>query len=292
MIVTDLDGTLFNSDSRINDDCRRALEAIGADNRLRVIATGRNLYSAKTVIDKSFPIDYLVFSSGAGIIDWHTHELVATHSMPTPLADRIAAFIDALGLPYMIHAPVPDNHHFVYRRGRIHVSDFDRRLERYRSFAIPLPTGAPEIPWAVVSQLLVMENSNTATCLKSIANAFPEANVIGATSPLDHTSAWVEIFNQSVSKSFAAEWLRQRHDIDSRDTAGVGNDYNDFDLLSWSHHAFVVANAVPALRQRYPIVPSNDDGGFSVAATRWRAATATNRASRQPLGSAADRLLN
>ncbi len=276
MIVTDLDGTLLDSASALSAACRRALLAIGSAGRLRVIATGRNLYSAETVIDPAFPIDYLAFSSGYSIVDWHTKELLVTHPLPTDLACAVATFLDTLGLPYMMHAPAPHNHHFVYRRTHADNPDWERRLARYQRFATPLPnTLTPQqLPWCEISQLLVIEARDKATCVQPLVERFPEISVVTATSPLDHRSVWVEIFNRGVGKSFAAKWLQQRHGIEHRLIGAVGNDYNDTDLLDWSVHAFVVANAPADLRRRYQNVPSNDADGFAVAAARWRQATA------------------
>ena len=294
MIVTDLDGTLLDSTASLSRGCRQALLAIGAAGHLRIVATGRNLYSAKMVIDAAFPIDYLVFSSGYGIIDWHTKELLISHPMSADLACAVAAFLDQMGLSYMMHAPVPHNHHFVYRCGDGDNPDRDSRLARYRGFASPLPmiVTAQQLPWAKLSQLLVIEARDRATCVKPLMERFPEINVIMTTSPLDHQSAWVEIFNRGVGKSFAAEWLRQRHAIEHRLVAAVGNDYNDLDLLDWSAYAFVVANAPAELLQNYPNVPSNDADGFKVAATRWQQAILTTAANRPLTGLGGDHRLH
>ena len=93
--------------------------------------------------------------------------------------------------------------------------------------------------------------------------------VIRTTSPLDGRSTWIEIFPASVSKSRTTGWLADRLGIPPARTASVGNDYNDLDLLDWSATCFVTANAPPDLRQRYPVVATNDDCGMSQAAGLW-----------------------
>ena len=77
MVVTDLDGTLLDTQARLGSVNRQALELLGETGSLLVIATGRSLHSAESVLDADFPIDYLVFSSGAGILDWSNRELLA-----------------------------------------------------------------------------------------------------------------------------------------------------------------------------------------------------------------------
>jgi hydroxymethylpyrimidine pyrophosphatase-like HAD family hydrolase len=86
---------------------------------------------------------------------------------------------------------------------------------------------------------------------------------------LDGKSTWIEIFPAGVSKSRTAKWLASRLGIPDLQTLSVGNDYNDADLLEWAASSFVTANAPEALRQRFPIVASNNHGGVSEAIERW-----------------------
>ena len=66
MVITDLDGTLLNSGRIVSPENRRALERLGELGVVRVIATGRSLFSFNKVIERDFPVDYLLFSSGGG----------------------------------------------------------------------------------------------------------------------------------------------------------------------------------------------------------------------------------
>ena len=53
--------------------------------------------------------------------------------------------------------------------------------------------------------------------------------------------------------------------IDRNQTVGIGNDYNDLDLLEFTHHSFVTENAPEEIKHRFQIVPSNEKDGFVVA---------------------------
>ena len=75
IVVTDLDGTLLPSQGCISKKNYNTLVSLRDKEIIRVIATGRTLYSAMAVLPEDFPIDYLIFSSGAGIIQWNTKEL-------------------------------------------------------------------------------------------------------------------------------------------------------------------------------------------------------------------------
>ena len=280
MVVTDLDGTLLDTRAQLGSENRRTLERLGETGSLRVIATGRSLHSAELVLDAEFPIDYLVFSSGAGILDWSNRELLAAHAMD---AEHVQAALDLLlarGLAFMVHLGVPDNHHFYYHGGADQVGgraigqatennpDFHRRCQRYEKFAQPLDgrsVGVQE-----VSQFLVIEAPGSESHYDALVAELAHLNVVLTTSPLDHCSRWIEIFPASASKSQAADWLRHRHGVDHGAVVAVGNDYNDRDLLEWARHSYVVSNAPAALKSRYAVVSSNDDQGFAEAVSMCR----------------------
>lgn len=238
MLVCDLDGTLLMHAAPFDQCDVSALQALESDGVVRVIATGRALATARKVISVEFPIDYLIFSSGAGIVDWRTQQLLVSHSMrPDDIAAAAAAFV-AHELDFMIHAPVPDQHIVrLYRTGRQN-ADFERRLARYVAEGRVLET-----PSELASQLLAISPRGDAELFERLQRALPRLSLIRATSPLDGRSMWVEAFAPTVSKSQAAAWIAQQHAIAPEHAWAIGNDYNDWDLLRWAGRAAVVTGA-------------------------------------------------
>ncbi len=263
LVVTDLDGTLLDSASRLGDVNRRTLETLGRSGVVRAVATGRSLYSARLVMHEDFPVDYLAFSSGAGIVSWDDGRLLRSQAMAPALVGRLVTRLRGLKLDFMIQHAAPDSHRFHFVRSARRNPDFDRRIERYRRFARRWRDGvAMEFE---VSQFVVIEPPGTDSHRDLIAREFEEVHVVRTTSPLDHASTWIELFPVGVSKAHAADWIRARHSIAPARTVAVGNDYNDLDLLDWAAQARVVSNAPPSMRERYPVVRANDDDGFTEA---------------------------
>lgn len=263
LVVTDLDGTLLDGEGRLRAANREALERLGARGSVRVVATGRSLHSAERVLDADFPIDYLVFSTGAGILDWRSRELLAVHELPVAHAQQALDELLARELAFMVHLGIPDNHHFFYHHSGPTNPDFERRCARYADFARPLD--GRRLAGLRVSQLLAIETPGSVSHYAALTEALSHLNVVLTTSPLDHRSRWIEIFPPTASKSQAAEWLRALHGVAAEDVVAVGNDYNDRDLLDWACHAYVVANAAAPLKARHRVVASNDDQGFAEA---------------------------
>ena len=267
LVVTDLDGTLLDSTSRLSDANRRTLETLGRNGVVRVVATGRSLHSARLVMSEDFPVDYLAFSTGAGVLSWEDGRLLRSPAMDPDIVSRLVARLRGLALDFMVHRVAPETHRFHFVRSSDGNADFERRLARYDRYSQPLIDGVSRE--VAVSQLLVIEPPGTASHLDLLNREFAEVHVVRTTSPLDHASTWIELFPAGVSKGHASEWLRERHEIDSARTIAIGNDYNDVDMLEWARHARVVSNAPTPMLARYPVVRANDDDGFTDAVSAW-----------------------
>ncbi len=260
MVVTDLDGTLLNPERQVSELDYRSLELLGEKNIYRIVATGRSIYSVNKVLPYNFPIDYLIFSSGSGILDWNTKEILFAQSLNSTEVLSVTHYLIELNINFMVHKPIPDNHHFAYYQTENENSDFQQRIKIYDKFAQPLTTNFSDFGAACQFVVIIPEN---VSLYKNIKEKLSQFNVIRATSPLDGKSIWIEIFPKNVSKGSAAAYLCHRLGCNRSAVLGIGNDYNDLDLLNWTGHSIVVANAPGELKNKFKITDSNADSGFS-----------------------------
>jgi hypothetical protein len=268
LFVTDLDGTLLRSDRTVAAADLEALRRLGECGVVRVLATGRSLFSFEKVRTPGLPLDYLVFSTGAGLAELPSGRIVRAQSLDPAEVCRAWDVLRALALDFMVQRPIPDTHAFGFHRSGRPNPDFDRRIALYERFAFPLD-GATAGFGPATQLVAIVPPEGSPETLPEVRRLLPELTVIRSTSPLDHRSTWIEIFPATVSKSRTTAWLADRLGIPLARTASVGNDYNDLDLLDWSETRFVTANAPPDLRERYPVVASHDKGGVCQAANLW-----------------------
>lgn len=260
IIISDLDGTLLPAQGEVSEFDLRTLNKLKEKDVVRVIATGRNLYSALSVLADDFPIDFLIFSSGAGIYDWKKKELIFSQHLDSELVFELSSELIRLKTDFMILDPIPNNHQFAYYRSGNSNPDFDRRLSLYKPFSNPI--GQIEDTKRDACQLLVIL-SNCVNGFNELKAKFKNVKIIRATSPLDHESIWMEIFPLHISKAYGAEWLCKHLNIDPDLSMVIGNDYNDLDLLEWGKYPFVVANAPKELKEAYQVSKTVDQSGFS-----------------------------
>lgn len=262
IVISDLDGTLLPSQGEVSACDLNTLKELKGKNIIRVIATGRNLYSALSVLTDDFPIDYLIFASGAGIFDWKKRELIFSQDLDADSVFALSSELIRLKTDFMILDSIPNNHQFAYYRSGNSNPDFDRRLSLYKPFANPI--GQVEETKRKACQLLVIL-SNCVNGFNELKSNFDNVKIIRATSPLDHESIWMEIFPLHISKAYGADWLCKHLEIESDSSIVIGNDYNDLDLLEWGKYSYVVANAPKELKLTYKVAKSVDESGFSYA---------------------------
>lgn len=266
MIITDLDGTLLNNNREVSLLDMKTLFWLGENKIMRVIATGRSFFSLSKVIKSNFPIDYLIFSSGAGIYDWKNKEILNSQYLPDYEVEQISKILINHEIDFMIHEMIPDNHKFVYYQTGKHNPDFERRIGVYKDFAFPLDPNLESYQNAC--QILAVF-PNDISLFDEIKQKFNDIKIIRTTSPLDGYSIWMEIFPETVSKGHAAEWLCKKLKISPKKTISIGNDYNDLDMLEFTTEKYVVANAPNELKEKFPVCKSNQDSGFSDVASRF-----------------------
>lgn len=279
IVATDLDGTLLCSKGQCSERNLQLLHRLREIPVLRVVATGRSLFSTRKTLLPEFPLDILVFSSGAGIWDWKAGAVLNQVLMTRLEALEIAETLRRNGLSFMAHAAIPENHRFWFFQNENSPPEFARRCEMHGDLAQPWKGDFPE---AGITQFIVM----TATVgagehLKELRALLPKQSIVRATSPWNPEVTWLEIFPRDISKGHALRWLQNHLSLGTAPTFALGNDYNDIELLEWAEKRRVVGNAPADLLERYQPVADNENDGFFHAVTEWLASSA--------LGKSADR---
>ncbi len=254
IFLIDLDGTLLNAQKKIGKKDWQTLKDLGEKGFLRVFATGRTYYSAHKVLDSSFPFDFLIFSSGAGIKNMQTGEIIYKTRLNNAQIDQTIHILRTLNVNFSIQHPIPDNHIYHYHQGKKSNTDFEWRNDLYKKYAYPLNL---HFPLDEATQFLViLEDENE---FNEVKKRISELKVIRATSPIDGKSIWLEIFPEHVSKASGGKFLCEMLNIPQGKTIGIGNDYNDLDLLAWTRQSFVVENSPDFLKKKYPLCADNEN---------------------------------
>ncbi len=271
LFITDFDGTLLNDEKKIALEDLETLSCLRKKNIITAIATGRSLYSFQRALKqinldvRKLGVDYLIFSTGAGIMEFPGGTIIQSFSILKSDIKKIIAYFDGGKFDYLIHKAIPDTPYFLYKSHGRENQDFQNRIQLYKEFSTPLDNGQDLFETAT-QVLAIIPGKAGVSLVKTIAADLSAYSVIHATSPLDHRSSWIEVFHKQVSKSLAASWLAKMLNIARENVVSVGNDYNDQDLLEWSGKGYIVANAARDMIPEFIEVASNNHCGVSEAA--------------------------
>ncbi len=266
LVATDLDGTFLKDDKSISIADLESLERLGEMGVLRVVATGRSMHKVKDVLPLKTPFDYIVFSSGGGVYDWKNQHLLTSEQFKPETLTELIRHLVSVDINFYVFDPIPNNNRFLYHRGAGKCNEFDNYLYRHNGdyeklTPDNLPTEAGQI------MAIIPHNEMLFDQLKSkILSLITGIKVIRTTSPVDPDFIWMEIFPETVSKGHGIRWLCDQLGIDYSATAGIGNDFNDIDMLDFVEHPYILKNSPPILHKKYTLVEAtNNQNGFSEA---------------------------
>ncbi len=265
MVITDLDGTLLQSDHTISQTDMATLDKLGDSGVVRVAATGRNLCKVRQVLNEDSPFDYVIVSSGAGIMDWKSQKLILSLAIPANTTGEIIRFLISENQNFKVSRELPDNHNFGWWES-FDCPELKRYVEHHKKMgdAVKIEPTKPFIS----SQLLMFfpRDSNQFELVKEkIQSIFPLLSIIKTTSPLNSGYMWMEIFPNGVSKAHGIEAICRIKGINRENTLGIGNDFNDLEMLDYTQHSYVVDNAPEELKIKYLISLAHYEDGFSHA---------------------------
>jgi len=265
--VTDLDGTLLHSERHVSAANLEILHELGRRNITRIIATGRSYYSLERVLPTDLPIDYVIFSTGAGIMNWQERRIIYSSNLDGDHITLGMGIFNELRIDYALHHPVPETHRFFYVIGE-GCPDFYRRCDYYAEFMAPLT--AEDLPVIrSATQFLAITEPERMADVERLRTLLAPMTVIRTTSPLDHRSLWIEVFAPGVNKGAAVLYIAEMLACPLSRIMVIGNDYNDLDMLRLGAASYVTGNAPDELRGEFQSVAHHDDDAFAEAVQDW-----------------------
>lgn len=266
LVATDLDGTFLKNDRSISIRNLEALRQLGEKGILRVAATGRNLRKVLEVIPNDVPFDFIVYSSGAGIYDWQEKKHIFQQNIDVEASALLTEYFRKKNYNFSVFAPAPNNHLLWFHKGGEECEEFNRFFSFHNAWSEALPLNGSFSNGLCQFLLIIPENEEKFAVLKEEIEVQSERiRVIRSSSPVTQGYIWVEVFHHEVSKGQGVKHLCKLLSIAQEETAGIGNDYNDLDLLNFTAHSFIADNAPDPVKSWFRTVPSNEEDAFFCA---------------------------
>jgi len=254
-LVSDIDGTLVNSEKEISKENEKSLSLFREMGGLFTLATGRSYVEAKRYIEQLDVSCPVILCNGAMLFDPATQNLTPVCTMDREILLYILKRLTQ-SMPSTIDF-------FVYGIDRIYATKLgplsrmglegiDFRLEMVNSF-----DQLPKEPFIKLIAIAAREEMDLLTDWCRQLDHLPLEFILSS----DH---YFEILPQGVSKGNAVKGVLDRFNLTPQQAAAIGDHCNDLSMLKLVGLPGAVANAHPlVLQQARVIVPPNDEHGVS-----------------------------
>jgi hydroxymethylpyrimidine pyrophosphatase-like HAD family hydrolase len=259
IVFVDFDGTLKPTGGEVSQADIEAMAELGRRDIVRVVATGRGIFSFQRDYPQGLELDYLIYSSGLGQCAWIDGQAGPhTQSLSFTRRERDAALKACLEIKRGFYAfePPPMCHHHVYHdpEGYPPTQGYLDRLRSYSQYASPYKPGQN---LALRSEFLITAPKAEMPEVKAkFESLCPGLSLLCSSSPFGDQSMWLEIFPPNVNKGIAAKILTLGLNFKRQNTVALGNDFNDYELLDYAELGLVTSNGPDELKMLFPNAPA------------------------------------
>lgn len=257
ILFTDLDGTLLNNRSQIDEEMKQALQDMTANGHYLVLSSGRPLDSileVKKLAGINFPNVYIIASNGAVIYDCDTEKVI--HEIRVSYEDVIDIWNFAK--EYHVHVQT-------YTSDSIITAIEDEEIAYYRQ-RIHLPLILSDTPLEVLKQpphkLLLIDLHDHAR-IAGIQTLLEQAYGDRLQTVFSN-SYYLEVFAKEAGKGNSLRHLCEHLNIPIANSYAAGDAENDLSMLQAAGTAIVMCNGTDGVKKYADIITkrSNDECGL------------------------------
>ncbi len=247
LVVTDMDGTLLNSEHQVSDLFFELFAKLKKRNILFAAASGRQYNS---ILDKLYPIknDIIVIAENGGFAMHNGIEIVST-PLPNYQKNQV---LEAL-------SPIENIHPVLCSKGNAHISPtsdtfIDKLKEYYTEFEIlnNLKDYEGEILKIAIFHFVSSEKY-----------IYPGVKHLEGDLKVKISGEnWVDISSPNAHKGYALQKVQEMHGIGPEETLVFGDYNNDLEMLALAKYSFAMENAHPNVKAaaNYSTFSNNDFG--------------------------------
>lgn len=253
VIISDLDGTLLNSDHSISDYTKSVFQELHNQNYLIIVATGRHHLDAMSIIDNlKFPV-YLVTSNGARI-----------HSPQKELLYSFDIKGDAVKSVLSLDIN-PEITTVLFKESVWQTSKTNKKLNAFQKEMVYPPEVVDFSDLDDYSAIKIFFTHDDHDLLVELKNRILQdhSNVFSHAFSLP---ICLEFMDKSVDKSVAISRILEKEGFTFDETISFGDGFNDEKMLNTAGIGLIMKNAPDNLKSKLPhleVISSNNEDGVA-----------------------------
>ncbi|MFH5836850.1 Cof-type HAD-IIB family hydrolase [Proteiniclasticum sp. C24MP] len=272
LFVTDLDGTLLNSDHKLSEYSMNAIKTAMEKGIPVCIATGRSYNDILEIISDLEVKPYIISSNGASVYHADGHKMYSI-SIPKDQVRDIITYLKAQNLEFEV---ADDEYTYITQGGLdlLHQEledvgsiDTKKREELEQDvLGLVLSQGNLKVVPTMEDLLDSIESANSVSSISAYLNKIHMAMEYFTMDKRILTfSSWkynFEMTSSDTSKGIALKHLCKHLNIDLSDVAVIGDNYNDLSMIKIAGIKGAMANAVDNIKSMADFqAPTNDEDG-------------------------------
>nr|WP_315175803.1 Cof-type HAD-IIB family hydrolase [uncultured Flavobacterium sp.] len=253
VVISDLDGTLLNSEHRISSYTKSIFKELHDQNYLIIVATGRHHLDAMAIIEElGFPV-YLVTSNGARIHS-PTKELLFAFNLKREAVQSVLSLeID------------PEITTVLFKEEVWQTSKTNKKLNSFQKEM----TYPPEVvdfdtleDFSAIKIFFTHDNHEKLVALK-------ERILVDHSEEFSHAFSLpicLEFMDKSVDKSVAIAKILEKENFSFQEAIAFGDGFNDENMLKATGKGLIMGNAPENLKDKLShleVIASNDNDGVA-----------------------------
>lgn len=253
VVVSDLDGTLLNTQHKISDYTKSIFQELHNQNYLIVVATGRHHLDAMAIIEKLEVPVYLVSSNGARIHSPEKEELFSFNLDSDVVKAALNVEID----PEITVVLFKEN---VWQTNK--VSEKLNAFQEKLNYRPELVDYKKLEDFGAIKIFFSCDNHEKLVKLKD--------NILANSSEYLHHAfslpTCLEFMDKSIDKAVAIETVLEKEGFTLEQVVSFGDGFNDVQMLSASGKGLIMGNAPALLKETLPeleVIKTNAEDGVA-----------------------------
>lgn len=255
MVVTDLDGTLLNSQKQVSDANAKAIEKLKDQNITFVMATGRSDVMTRAYTKQLKNADIVIGCDGAVIRNIRTGEILYENHLSSETCHKTFEICQKYGLQYYVFAKDelvsdnPQNERFLIHQ------QFNKTVKEDEQIPMKVVDDLKKyVKDHIVYKIVVSHNdTNYLDKVAEVVKKETDADAIRSGKRVLAVKA------RGVSKAEAVKKLAQKLNIQVKDIIAFGDEVNDIEMLTLAGLGIAMENADDAIKQAADIIAGNND---------------------------------
>lgn len=250
-IFSDIDGTLRNSNREITERTKDCIEKLKEKGIEIILCSGRPRCEVERVSRECNASRYIISSNGAEVYDYISKKVIYDNPFQSGTCDALYEIARKYHCVFSMH------------RGNVRIVNQEKYNDETE---IVIEDDKISSYYQDVVQCVIMDkNAEKMKVVKKKILQLPEIRIINESQCLtDETkkpnhNTYCDVVDLHTSKGRAINMLCQFLGISRHETIGIGDSYNDIEMLNFVGYSVAMGNALKSLKKKVNAVTDTND---------------------------------